>query len=82
GAARGLNEAWIKFHNLDIDYEVDYTAPFNRVSIMPNAVNVFTNILFEKNIGKLLGAQVIGRGIVDKIADVFATAIKAGMTVE
>ncbi|AJI73700.1 hypothetical protein FTDG_00959 [Francisella tularensis subsp. novicida GA99-3548] len=82
GAATGLNEAWIKFHNLDIDYEVAYTAPFDRVSIMPNAVNVFTKILFEKNTGKLLGAQVIGRGIVDKRADVFATAIKAGMTVE
>ena len=82
GAATGLNEAWIKFHNLDIDYQVAYTAPFDRVSIMPNAQNVFTKILFEKNTGKLLGAQTIGKGIVDKRADVFATAIKAGMTVE
>ncbi|MDE5009186.1 pyridine nucleotide-disulfide oxidoreductase, partial [Francisella tularensis subsp. holarctica] len=49
---------------------------------MPNAVNVFTKILFVKNIGKLLGAQVRGRGIVDKRADVFATAITAGMTVD
>ncbi|MBK2092339.1 FAD-dependent oxidoreductase [Francisella philomiragia] len=82
GAATGLNEAWIKFHNLDIDYQVAYTAPFDRVSIMPNAQNVFTKILFESNTGKLLGAQTIGKGIVDKRADVFATAIKAGMTVE
>lgn len=49
---------------------------------MPNAVNAFTKILFEKNIGKLLGARVIVREIVDKRADVFATAIKAGMKVE
>ncbi|MBK2025230.1 FAD-dependent oxidoreductase [Francisella philomiragia] len=82
GAATGLNEAWIKFHNLDIDYQVAYTAPFDRVSIMPNAQNVFTKILFESNTGKLLGAQTIGKGIVDKRADVFATAIKAVMTVE
>lgn len=82
GAATGLNEAWIKFHNLDIDYGVAYTAPFDRVSIMPNAEHVFTKVLFDKNTGKLLGAQVVGKGIVDKRADVFATAIKAGMTVE
>lgn len=82
GAATGLNEAWIKFHNLDIDYGVAYTAPFDRVSIMPGAEHVFTKILFEKDTGKLLGAQVVGKGIVDKRADVFATAIKAGMTIE
>ncbi|AXA33454.1 FAD-dependent oxidoreductase [Francisella adeliensis] len=82
GAATGLNEAWIKFYNLDIDYGVAYTAPFDRVSIMPNAEHVFTKILFEKSSGKLLGAQVVGKGIVDKRADVFATAIKAGMTIE
>ena len=82
GAATGLNEAWIQFHNLDIDYGVAYTAPFDRVSIMPNAEHVFTKILFEKGSGKLLGAQVVGKGIVDKRADVFATAIKAGMTIE
>lgn len=82
GAATGLNEAWIKFHNLDIEYGVAYTAPFDRVSIMPNAEHVFTKILFEKNTGKLIGAQVVGKGIVDKRADVFATAIKAGLTIE
>lgn len=49
---------------------------------MPNVVNVFTKILFEKNTDKLLGVQVISWGIVDKRADVFTTAIKAGMTVE
>ena len=38
--------------------------------------------MFESNTGKLLGAQTIGKGIVDKRADVFATAINAGMTVE
>ena len=82
GAATGLNEAWIKFHNLNVDYDIAYLAPFDRVSIMPNAEHVFTKVLFERNTGKLLGAQVVGKGMVDKRADVFATAIKAGMTVE
>jgi rhodanese-related sulfurtransferase len=38
-------------------------------------------VLFEPKSGKLLGAQAVGRDGVDKRIDVFATALKAGMTV-
>jgi peroxiredoxin family protein/rhodanese-related sulfurtransferase/TusA-related sulfurtransferase len=38
-------------------------------------------VLFEPGSGKLLGAQVVGYDGVDKRLDVFATAIRAGMTV-
>jgi rhodanese-related sulfurtransferase len=38
-------------------------------------------VLFRKDSGHLLGAQVIGRQGVDKRIDVLATAIKAGMTI-
>lgn len=82
GASTGLNEAWIKFHNLDINYGVAYAAPIDRVSIMPDAKPVFMKILFAKDSGKLLGAQAVGQGFVAKRMDVLATAIKAGMTVE
>ncbi|MED7788926.1 FAD-dependent oxidoreductase [Francisella sp. 19X1-34] len=82
GASTGLNEAWIKFHNLDIEYDYTYVVPVDRVGIMPGVKPIFIKVIFEKNTGKLLGAQAIGQGIVDKRMDVFATAIKAGMTVE
>ncbi|MCL2107679.1 MAG: rhodanese-like domain-containing protein, partial [Oscillospiraceae bacterium] len=37
-------------------------------------------VIFEKSSGKLLGAQVVGLGGVDKRCDVLAVAIRAGMT--
>ncbi|WP_150467001.1 FAD-dependent oxidoreductase [Francisella sp. SYW-9] len=82
GASTGLNEAWIKFHNLNIEYDYTYVVPVDRVGIMPGVKPIFMKIIFEKNTGKLLGAQATGQGIVDKRMDVLATAIKAGMTVE
>ena len=82
GASTGLNEAWIKFHNLDIDYDFTYLVPVDRVSIMPDASPIFMKVMWDKNTGKLLGAQAVGKGMVDKRMDVLATAIKAGMSVE
>jgi rhodanese-related sulfurtransferase len=38
-------------------------------------------LLFEPGVGRILGAQVVGFDGVDKRLDVFATAIRAGMTV-
>jgi rhodanese-related sulfurtransferase len=38
-------------------------------------------ILFEPKTGKLLGAQVIGKDGIDKRIDVFATALRNGLTV-
>lgn len=37
-------------------------------------------VLFEKNSGKLLGAQIVGFDGVDKRCDVLATAIRFGAT--
>ncbi|RTK94521.1 MAG: pyridine nucleotide-disulfide oxidoreductase [Neisseriaceae bacterium] len=82
GANTGLNESWIKFHKLDINYSVAYVAPVDRVGIMSNAKPIFIKIIFENETGKLLGAQAVGKGLVDKRVDVLAVAIKAGMTVE
>ena len=82
GASTGINESWIKFHKLAIDYSIAYVVPVDRVSIMPNAKPIFIKIIYDTNNGKLLGAQAIGQGLVDKRMDVFAVAIKAGMTVE
>ena len=39
-------------------------------------------VLFERESGRLLGAQIVGQDGVDKRIDVLATAIRAGMTGE
>ncbi|MEO6741336.1 MAG: rhodanese-like domain-containing protein, partial [Chthoniobacteraceae bacterium] len=47
----------------------------------PGSEPIAIKMLFAPDTGKLLGAQAVGRDGVDKRLDVFATALKAGMTV-
>ncbi len=42
---------------------------------------VLIKLIFNKDIGKIYGAQALGRDGVDKRMDVIATAIKANLTV-
>ncbi|RTR39631.1 pyridine nucleotide-disulfide oxidoreductase [Shewanella canadensis] len=79
-ASTGLSEKMLK--NTEIDYEVVYAAPPGIVGIMPGAHLVYSKLLFEKGTGKILGGQFATKGSPDKRADVVATAIKAGLTVE
>lgn len=81
-AGTGLSERFIKMFNVPIDYEVAYAGPGDRVGIMPGAEVVMLKLLFEKKTGRILGAQALGKGLVEKRVDVIATAIKAEMTVE
>ncbi len=46
----------------------------------PGARNMTLKVTFEKKSGRILGAQAIGYGGVDKRIDVLATAVRAGMT--
>ncbi len=78
-AATGLNEKVLK--TTDIDYEVVYAAPSDRVGIMPNVSLVLSKLIFEKESGKILGAQAVSTGVADKRIDVIATAIKAEMNI-
>lgn len=78
-ASTGLNEKQII--NKQIDYNYVYAAPFDRVSIMPDANVIIFKLLFERTTGQILGAQAISSGVCDKRIDVIATAIKAAMTV-
>ena len=41
---------------------------------------MLVKVLFDPDSGKILGAQIVGPSGVDKRIDVFATAIRAGMT--
>lgn len=75
----GLTEARIK--QLGIDYEKAYTWSASHASYYPGAVNMSIKLLFKKEDGAILGAQIVGYDGVDKRIDVIATAIRGNMTV-
>jgi len=79
-ACTGLNEKAAKAAG--IDYEKSFTYSASHASYYPGAVNMSVKVLFEKTTGKLIGAQLTGFEGVDKRCDVFATALRAGMTMD
>jgi NADPH-dependent 2,4-dienoyl-CoA reductase/sulfur reductase-like enzyme/rhodanese-related sulfurtransferase len=81
-ASVGLNEEMIEALKLNINYEVAKVIPGDKVGLMPNCEPLHFKLIFEIPTGKVLGAQAIGRGNVDKRMDVVATAIKFGATVD
>ncbi|MDR3617636.1 MAG: FAD-dependent oxidoreductase [Candidatus Obscuribacterales bacterium] len=78
-ASVGLNEGQLKTST--IPYELVYVHPTNHASYYPGAARLDMKVLFHKETGVLLGAQVIGKDGTDKRIDVLATAIKAHMTI-
>lgn len=82
GASTGLNESLIKALGLNINYEIVRLILSDKVGIMPDSSPIHFKLLFEVPTGKILGAQAIGKGNVDKRIDVIATAIKFGGTVD
>ena len=78
-AATGMNEKILKDEG--IDYEVSFIIANDIVGIMPGASPIFLKLMYEKNSGKILGAQAIGRGAAEKRIDVIATAIRFGGTI-
>lgn len=61
--------------------EVLHMHPASHAGYYPGAEPIALKVQFAPDTGKLLGAQAVGRDGVDKRLDVFATALKAGMTV-
>ena len=82
GASTGLSEGLIKAMNLNINYDTVEIIPFDGVSIMPSARLMHFKLIYEVPTGKILGAQAIGKGNVDKRIDVIATMIKFGGTID
>ncbi|MDR1129143.1 MAG: FAD-dependent oxidoreductase, partial [Treponema sp.] len=78
-ASTGINEKTAK--KLSLDYDKSYTFSPNHAEYYPGAREMAIKIIYSKKDGKLLGAQVVGFEGVDKRCDVFATAIRGGMTV-
>ncbi len=80
GAATGLNEHTLS--KLDIKYDFVKIVPKDKVGLMPDSEELHFKIIFEEPTGRILGAQAIGKGNVDKRIDVIATMITAKGTVE
>ena len=71
---KGLRKAKIPFQALHLH-------PGSHAGYYPGATPIAMKILVALDTGKLLGAQAVGHDGVDKRIDIFATALKGGMTV-
>ncbi|UCD56068.1 MAG: FAD-dependent oxidoreductase [Candidatus Hydrogenedentota bacterium] len=67
---------------MGIDVETVIVPGPDRAHYYPTAKLIAIKLIAEKKTGKLLGAQVVGIGDVDKRTDVFAALINSGATAE
>lgn len=79
-AATGNNEKTLK--RIGVSYDVVHIFPNNHAGYYPGAAQLALKLLFDKESGKIFGAQAVGKDGTDKRIDVIATAIKGGLTVE
>lgn len=79
-ASTGLNEKSLKAAGMSYDFV--YIIPGDSVGLMPTSNPMHFKLIFEVPTGKILGAQAIGKGNVDKRIDVIATMITMGGTLE
>lgn len=79
-ASTGNNEKTLK--RLGIPYEVVHIHPSSHAGYYPGASPIALKLIFDKETGKIYGAQAVGMDGVDKRIDVIATAIIGGLTVE
>lgn len=79
-AATGLNEKTAQAAG--IPYDFAYIIPSDRPGLMPAARPMHFKLLYEVPTGRILGAQAIGEGAVDKRIDVIAAMITMGGDLE
>lgn len=79
GGGTGASEKTLKHKNMP--YHKVYIHPTGHASYYPGTTSMQIKLLFTPTDGKILGAQIVGYDGVDKRIDIFATAIRAGMTV-
>ena len=77
-ASTGINEKTAK--QTGLDYDKSFTYSTSHAGYYPGAVSMSIKTIFEKGTGRILGAQIVGFEGSDKRCDVFAAAIRAGMT--
>lgn len=78
-AVTGKNEKALR--KLGIAYQACHGLPNSHALYYPGSSVMTIKLLFAPEDGKILGAQIVGRDMVDKRIDVIATAIRGGMTV-
>lgn len=79
-ACTGLNEKTAK--SAGIPYDFVYIIPGDKVGLMPGSSPMHFKLIYEYPTGRILGAQAIGKGNVDKRIDIIATMISMGGTLE
>lgn len=79
-AATGLNEKMAQAAGYSYDSVLIF--PTDKVGIMPDSHYMAFKLVFEVPTGRILGAQAIGQGDVDKRIDVIAAMITMGATLE
>lgn len=79
GGGTGASEKLLK--KAGRPYLKVYLHPSGHAGYYPGSAQMHIKVLFAPDSGKVLGAQVVGFDGVDKRLDVFATAIRAGLTV-
>ncbi|WP_232698767.1 CoA-disulfide reductase [Brevibacillus daliensis] len=78
-ATTGNNEKNLK--RLGMPYQAIHLHPNSHAGYYPGASPIWFKLLFNKEDGKIYGAQAISVDGADKRIDVIATAIKGGLTV-
>lgn len=79
-AATGLNEKLAQAAGYSYDSVLIF--PTDKVGIMPDSHYMAFKLVFEVPTGRILGAQAVGQGAVDKRIDVIAAMITMGATLE
>ncbi len=77
-AFTGLNER--AAHRQGIDCEKSFTFSANHATYYPGARDLCIKLVFARDTGRILGAQIVGGEGADKRCDVLATAIRLGAT--
>lgn len=77
-ANTGMNEKTA--NKLGFNYDKTFTFSKNHAGYYPNSSNMSVKVIFNKDNGKILGAQIVGQEGVDKRIDVLSTAIRFGAT--
>ena len=81
GVARtGLQAKEIE--QLGLDYVSSKIESKTRAGYYPDAEDITVKVLAEKQSGRLLGGQIVGKGDAAKRIDVLATSLHAGFTVQ
>jgi CoA-disulfide reductase len=78
-ATTGNSEKTLK--RLGVPYEAVHVFPSSHAAYYPNATPLALKLIFDRETGRIFGAQAVGEEGVDKRIDVIATAIKGGITV-